>query len=288
MLLSIVFIFGLYHSTQAQTASITLDNQSLLRPPLSGAEPDVSPILVYGGNGFTLTASTTSTAEGGEAGIPFTRFDWILVTGLNGEGDGLSTGLPLASGAIPTISGAIGNQLTVTDLAPGFYTFSAFGQSEEEICASDPEAFTVFVLAPLVASITSNGLKEEYCADDLPTDATFTASAIFDTNIAWNSQSPYTGQNPTISDFKLLYQWYKVVEGTTFDPISATPIAGATEPTYMLAASDAEVGRWNYYVTATYEVKPAARYAGLLGGTTPTVVEVTPKPGKPTIEFVEN
>lgn len=288
MLLSLMFVIGLSYSIQAQTGPITSTDQTLLRPPLSGSEPDVTPILVHGGNGFTLTASTTSTGEGGEAGIPFTSFDWIIVTGPDGAGDGFTSGTPLASGATPTISGAVGNQLTVTDLAPGFYTFSAFGETEGEICASDPEEFTVFVLAPLVATISADEIEEEYCADDLPADATLTVSAVFNEDVTWNAQTPYTDQNPAVNDFELLYQWYKVADETTFDPATASPITGATEATYTLDAADAEVGKWNYYATVTYQVRSAATYTGVLGGTTPTVIEVTPKPGKPTIEFVEN
>lgn len=287
-LLSFFLLIGVTFVTQAQTGAISTDNQTLLRPPLSGDEPDPTPILVHGGNGFTLTASLSSTDEGGEEGIDFTSFNWFIVTGSGGAGDGIISGTPLESGAIPSISGSVGNELTVIDLAPGFYTFSAFGHTEGEICASDPEEFTVFVLAPLVATITASGLEDEYCSDDLPEDATLTAAAAFDGEITWNTQTPYTSQNPAITDFELLYQWYKVEDETTFDPTTATPITGATSATYTLSSDDTEVGKWNYYATVTYEVKPAATYTGILGGTTPTVIEVTPKPGKPTIQFMEN
>lgn len=288
MLLSLFLLIGVTFGTQAQTGPITTDNQTLLRPPLSGNEPDPTPILVHGGNGFTLTASTNSTGEGGEAGIDFTSFDWFIVTGPAGAGDGIVSGTPLESGATPTISGTVGNELSVTGLAPGFYTFSAFGHTEGEICASDPEEFTVFVLAPLVATITASGLEDEYCSDDLPEDATLTAEAAFDGEVAWNTQTPYTSQNPAITDFEFLYQWYKVEDGTTFDPTAATSISGATSASYTLSSADTEVGKWNYYATVTYQVKAAATYTGILGGTTPTVIDVTPKPGKPTIQFMEN
>lgn len=268
------------------TAQISSGDQDLLRPPLSG--DGTTPILVYGGNGFTLTASENSTDNGGTEGIAFTDFDWFI-TNDNGGGDGIVSGTALESGATPVISGTtINNQLSVSELAPGFYTFTAQGYTDWEICISDPEEFTVFVLAPLTTEVTFTG-EEIYCADDLSEAGVLTATVNYDSAVDWNMQTPYTTESPTIEDFELVYNWYKIESGTAFDPATATPITGAHDSEYTINDNnDAEVGLWNYYATVSYEVKASGPYAGIAGGTEPTIIQVTPKPGKPTIEFIEN
>src|SRR5690606_19347254 len=94
-------------------------------------------------------------------------------------------------------------------------------------------------------------------------------------------------ENPELSDFELRYRWYKVADGATFDVGTAIPFATNTPATtttdiYTFTnANDTEVGEWNYYVAVDYTVKASGPYTNVLGGATPTVIEVTAKPGKP-------
>ena len=273
---------GMYASAQL----IGVDEPSGLQPPLSGSGTEA--IFVYGGSGFTLTASTTSTADGGEADIAFTDFDWLFRNAVGG-GDDVSS----LTSATATPGGPVNSELNVTDLAPGFYTFIAQGITDGEICSSEPEEFTVFVLAPLTVTIAFGGDESElYCADDLPAN-TLTATSTYDAGVPWNTQTDLTDENPVLGDFELRYRWYKIADGSTLDINTATPIATnipsttTTENTYTFdVANDVEVGEWNYYVAVDYTVKTSGPYTSALGA--PTVIEVTPKPGKPTITIEAN
>jgi len=259
-----------------------------LQPPLSGTGTEA--IFVHGGSGFTLTASTTSTAEGGASGIAFTDFDWLFRNAAGG-GDGVSA----LTSASATPGGTVNSELNVTNLAPGFYTFIAQGVTDGEICSSEPEEFTVFVLAPLTVTLSLDGdASLLYCMDDMAAN-TLTANAAFDTNVTWNAETDIT-TNPALSDFELRYRWYKVTDGTTFDISSETPFTTSTPSTNTTENSytfdntnDTAVGQWNYYVAVDYTVKTSGPYTNVLGSaSTPTVIEVTPKPGKPTITIQAN
>ncbi len=243
---------------------------------------DATTIFVYGGNGFTLTASLASTDDGGEDGIDFSDYDWFIRNS-GGGGDGIdNTNQP--ESATVVVSGTINNVLTVTDLAPGYYTFMAQGKTEDDICLSPQEEFTVFVLAPLTVTVTLGGDENtEYCADDLPENS-LTASAIYDTEVDWNTQTNLSA--PLLEDFELNYRWYKVAAEDELDIEDEDQlIASLTTNQYEFDTdNDAEVGEWNYYVVVDYTVKATGPYTNALGGmASPTIIRVTPKPGKPTI-----
>lgn len=273
----------------ASAQLISPNNPATLQPPLSGTGTEA--IFVYGGTGFTLTASTTSTGDGGQSGITFTDFDWLFRNS-SGGGDAVSS---LAS-ATATPGGTVNSQLNVTGLAPGFYTFIAQGITDGEVCSSEPEEFTVFILAPLSLTVTSGGdASILYCTDDMAAN-TLTVTAAYDAGVSWNTETNLSAENPALGDFELRYRWYKVADGTTFDAGTATPIRENTpstntaQDTYTFdIANDTEVGAWNYYVAVDYTVKASGPYVNALGGmSTPTVIEVTPKPGKPTITIQAN
>src|SRR5690606_6588184 len=137
-----------------------------------------------------------------------------------------------------------------------------------------------------------------YCTDDMAAN-TLTATAEFDPNVVWNTETNLSSDNPAIRDFELRYRWYKVADGESFNIATATlineaiPTTKSSENIYVLEADgttpdDTEVGSWNYYVAVDYTVKPSGPYTNALGGATPTVIEVTPKPGKPTITISAN
>jgi len=251
---------------------ITASDQTKLRPPLSGSATET--IFAHEKTRFKLTATTTSTATDGEAGITFTNIKWYYKKA--DEERGALSELALAEAAI---AGTANSELTVNGLKPGFYTFMAVGETSGEICSTVPEEFTVFVLPPLTVAVA--GVSPLiYCTDDAPaTGNTLTATASF--GETFNTATPYTTNNPDVSDFELRYRWYKVADGGTLD-IGETPLhTSTTSNTYDIV--ETAVGKWNYYAVVDYTVKSAGPYQAALGGGTPTVIEVTPKPGKPTI-----
>lgn len=276
-LVAVLLIIGVNASAQL----IAENEPATLQPRLSGSGTEA--IFVYGGSGFKLTASTTSTGEGGAAGETFTDFTWLIRNDAGG-GDGIGA----IESATAVVGGTVNQELTVTDLAPGFYTFIAQGTTEGEICSADPEEFTVFVLAPLTVSITPSGTDDIYCSDDVPDAKTLTATASYDASVDFNEQTNLTA--PTLDAFELRYRWYKVEDGSALDLETATPFAtntpstNTTEDIYTLnSTNDVGVGSWNYYVVVDYTVKAFGSAPAVLGGGTPTVIQVTPKPGKPTI-----
>ena len=284
-LVGLILITALNASAQL----ISQTSPGTLQPPLSGTGTEA--IFVHGGTGFTLTASTTSTDDGGQSGIAFTDFDWLFRNSTGG-GDAVSS-LTSAS-AVP--GGTVNSQLNVTGLTPGFYTFIAQGITDGEICSSEPEEFTVFVLAPLSVALTLGGEGSVlYCMDDMAANM-LTATAAFDAAVSWNTETNLTAENPALADFELRYRWYKVADGMAFDIGTAAPIAertpstNTTEDFYSFdIVNDTEVGKWNYYVAVDYTVKTSDPYTNALGGvSTPTIIEVTPKPGKPTITIQAN
>lgn len=154
------------------------------------------------------------------------------------------------------------------------------------------QEFTVYVLAPLSLTVTSSSAIEEFCADDMPTDYVFTAAASFDPTVNFNSQTDLT--SPTLENFDLTFNWYKIADGATLDVATATPIkttsttSATTQDDYDFNTTDdpnaLATGSWNYYVTVSYNIKGYGPFTGVLGGTTDlTLIKVTPKPGKPTI-----
>lgn len=284
-LVGLILTTGLSASAQL----ISLNDPATLQPPISGTGTEA--IFVYGGSGFTLTATTTSTGDGGQEGIAFTDFDWLFRNSAGGGDDVASL-----NSATATPGGTVNSQLNVVDLAPGFYTFIAQGITDGEICSSEPEEFTVFVLPPLTVDVAFGGAESIlFCMDDMAAN-TLTATAAFDTDVTWNTETDLTAENPVLGDFELRYRWYKVEDGTTLDISTATPFAenipstNTTENIYTFdEANDTEVGEWNYYVAVDYTVKVSGPYTKALSGVTdPTVIEVTPKPGKPTITIEAN
>lgn len=278
---------------------ISSTDQSKLRPPLSGEPGNTDPIFAFEKSSFKLTASTTSSSNDGEAGVEFKKISWYYKTAAEGMGD-----LPdlHTDGVTTTITGTDGKDqfLTVSGLKPGFYVFMASAEAADGSCSTLNEEFTVFVLAPLTISMSSNltltSNTFSYCMDAVPEDAmTLTATASFDSQHSFNEKRPSEIVNPSLSDFELRYRWYKVANGVTFDLSQATAmtVVNSTDNTYDLGSSvdDKTVGEWNYYVVVDYTVKAnTGPYQTVLGGaSTATLIKVTSQPGKPviTIESVD-
>lgn len=246
----------------------------------------VNAVFTHSNTAFKLTAQLTSSAEDGVAGETFSDFEWSIKNSASGF-DGIASIMEGTANA----GGTANSELSISGLSPGYYTFGAIGKTTGAICESPLQEFTVYVLAPLSIFVTSNSAIQEFCADELPTGFEFTASASFDSAVPFNTQTDLT--SPTLDNFDLVFNWYKVAEGTPFNAGSATPIkttstsTATTQDVYDFdIANDAnalETGSWNYYVTVAYNIKGYGPFEGALGGTTPTVIKITPKPGKPTI-----
>ncbi len=277
----LVALFLLAGLTVSAQQLISSTDQTKLRPPLSGTGTET--IFAHENTSFRLTASTTSSSTDGQADITFDNIKWYFKNDAGGFGD-----LPDLNLTTATVSGTANSQLTLNGLKPGFYTFMAVGETAGEVCVTEPEEFTVFVLPPLTVTLSSDLQSNIYCQDDLPptSNNTLTASVSFDATHSLNTQTPYSSTNPTLGDFELRYRWYKVTENGTLD-IQATPLAihtpsaNTTTDTYNVV--ETELGRWKYYVVVDYTVKNSGPYQTVLGGGTPTIIEVTPKPGRPTI-----
>ncbi|TDQ73390.1 hypothetical protein [Sphingobacterium yanglingense] len=283
-LLALFLSLAFNNVAQAQTL-ISPTDQSALRPPISGLNTD--PIFAHEKNKFKLTASITSTSTGGQAGVTFSSIKWYFKNAAGGFGD-----LPDLTETTTSISGPANSELTVNGgLKPGFYTFMAVGETTGEICSTVPEEFTVFILPPLTVSVTSNLSNNAYCADTPPaSNNTLTANVVFDASKPFNTATPYSSENPTLGEFELRYRWYKVENGQPLDISTATALATTTPSTSSTTNTynivETEVGSWNYYVVVDYTVKTSGPYQTVLKGENAvTVIQVTAKPGKPTISI---
>ncbi|WP_140936694.1 hypothetical protein [Sphingobacterium lumbrici] len=275
-LVALLLIIGVNASAQLIAPGV----QGALAPNLSGDGTEA--IFAHESSSFKLTASTTSSAIDGVADVTFDEIKWYFKKADGGLGD-----LPdLELDDEPVVGGASNSELTVTGLKPGFYTFMAIGETSGDICSTVPEEFTVFVLPLLTVTVSSDLASDIYCADDLPTDNnSLTATVVFDAGTPFNTQRPDAYNNPVIGDFELRYRWYKVEDGETPDFANDTPISTSTSSNVytLVNPGDAAVGSWNYYVAVDYTVKESGPYTDALGEVTPTVIQVTPKPGKPVI-----
>lgn len=277
------YLFGtlamLFASVSASQAQINPTNLGALDPLVSDG---LNTIFAHGNAAFTLTASTVSSNVDGEENVPFTNYIWHVQ-----DADGLDVVADLAAGTA-AVTGTISNVLTVSGLAPGFYTFVAQGQTAAA-CDPDMVEYTVFVLRPIDVTLTlsEDGILE-YCTDAMPEDQTITVTAEYDAATAWNGQTDLGSSNPALSAFELRYRWYKVADGQPAPDFStATPLATAGATHTINSTDDGAVGSWNYYVAIDYTVKASGPYSEVLGGSTaPTVIRVTLKPGKPTITIV--
>lgn len=165
---------------------ISSTDQSKLRPPLSGEVGNTDPIFAFEKSSFKLTATV---------GNDVAEVNWYYKDAAGGMGDLLELDLTLT----PVPTGSKSSELTVTGLKPGFYTFIAIGETSGDICSTEAEEFTVFVLRPFTVTLTNELASNTYCEDKLPTTAnTLTAGVAYDASNEFNTDNPYTAANPAL------------------------------------------------------------------------------------------
>lgn len=225
---------------------------------------------------FTLKSSTVDPTDNT---TPYKTWAWSEI-GTDGTVGAL---LP---GAV-----ASNEKLAVTGAVPGWHTYQVVASTGDANCPADPVTFTVFVLPPLTVAAAidqTNSPSLTYCAESgAPTDPT---KAI---NMAATSTFPTAGiriisglRDLKVTDFELNYKWIRVNN----DDNSTTDVATNTTGKYTITdpASTTATGikKYSYKVQVSYAVKStcaATESTVMSSGTTPAVITITPKPGKPVI-----
>lgn len=228
------------------------------------------------GTSFTLTASEMD--EAGEN--TFTDYAWY----------------PVAAGGTADMTTSLSAVRTLerTNMQPGYHRFRVYGfvntagidcQSEEY------QDFIVFILNPLQPTATNVGAITEYCLGD-------TGTFELEANVAL--ELPYENadfDNPTATELELTYHWFAVLDGDNANPIAltptATPTAGGTSTAIFDFGELTAAGTYTFYVEVAYSsaikdkgARPEGHgfwRASVMNGASTYEIEVTPRPGRPTI-----
>ncbi|UGU16981.1 hypothetical protein LS482_03695 [Sinomicrobium kalidii] len=220
------------------------------------------------GPSITLTASL----DDGQ-GNTFTGYEWYNITT-----DGTTETENL-------IAGEATQNLTLTQLAPGYHKFRVYGLVDDGsvICQSDDfEDIILFVLSPLTVdtAFDTNGNPLAYCATDVP--ATPIELSVTSLNADYSANTNGYA-NPAGNDFEVSYAWYAVKDGDTVNPIDLA----TTTDTYSVTLTDP--GTYTFYVEVEYVVKDKGSrdYVTYTGNVQDAGVDleivVSPTPGAPTI-----
>lgn len=246
----------------------TINDDATEVTPVTGA------IFFYNpsGTSITLTASKTDVVTG----LDYTEYVWHRV---GRDGTPLST------------EGETTGTLTLTNLTPGYYRYRVYGWIDDDgvVCQSDEyQDMIFFVLRPLsITSEAPTNAIQQFCLGEAPTDPlALTSTVTFDATVPYHTDGGFPNPENT-SDFDLTYRWYAVNDQ---DPTNEIAIADPAAIDYNLFSA---VGTYTFHVEVAYAstIKDRGTRAHAIwetqvmlnGGTGAYELEVTPRPGRPTI-----
>lgn len=267
--------FTMYVNAQTTPVKTPADLSNANDPTKGTSTNDGSALFCAKAASFTLSASKTDPAN---AAIAYKKWEWKEVD---------PSGSPAA---LDATAAAAAEKLTVTNAVPGWHTYVVTASAGDAACPADPVYFTVFVLPDLKAkaSIDATVPSLTYCAaNGAPTDPA--KAIIMKGAVEFDGTLRSIAGLPTlaVSDFEFKYTWYRIDQSNNRSSVYTGTTANytVTDPANTSATTEQ---KYSYELEVVYSVVPKkgacdAVKAGVTYNSSPAVITVTPKPGKPTI-----
>lgn len=240
-------------------------------------------VLFYNPAGTAITLSASANDGNGN---DFDLYVWYVITNADG-----SAGTPHAT--------TEEQQIIFDNLGPGYHRFRVYGiveSSTEERCNSEEfQDIVIFVLNPLDPSAAAISTITEFCIATTPTGSfTLNATVALGSPTYQNTDLP----NPAAADFNVSYRYFAINSNDTNTEIeldTASPIGGGSNSLEVDYADLKVAGTYTFFVEVRYSeaIKTSTGIDHAVWQTqvetstgTPFTIEVTPKPGRPTITII--